>query len=238
MMSLTALSRNALTGVLKMANIVENVTRAEIAFDNIKSAIEGKGVQVSNAPVEDYAEKISEISAGEGQEVLYNTDGRMYTRSIVIPDDVTSIGGQAYYKCTEVSSVTIGSGVTTINNNAFQGCNSLTEIYIPEGVTTIKQNAFYSDPIETIYLPATLSSMGAAVFSTMYFRNVTLGQGFDIRLNIALGTYSVDCMLAMFEALKDNTGFEAKTLTLGSKNLADLTEEQKQIATDKNWNLA
>ncbi|MGN0601346.1 MAG: leucine-rich repeat domain-containing protein [Oscillospiraceae bacterium] len=221
-----------------MANIIENVTRASTAFDKIKSAIEGKGVQVGNSPVEEYAGKISEISAGEGQEVLYNTDGRMYTRSIVIPDDVTSIGGQAYYKCTEVSSVTIGSGVTTINNNAFQGCNSLTEIYIPEGVTTIKQNAFFNDPIETIYLPATLSSMGAAVFSTMYFRNVTLGQGFDISLNIALGTYTVDCMLAMLEALKDNTGLEAKTLTLGSKNLANLTEEEKQIATDKNWNLA
>ena len=42
----------------------------------------------------------------------------------------------------------------------------------------------------------------------------------------------------MFEALKDNTGTTAKTLTLGATNLAKLTEEQKQIATDKNWNLA
>lgn len=220
-----------------MANIVENVTRAEIAFDKIKSAIEGKGVQVSNAPVEEYAGKITEINAGEGQKVYYNSEGRCYVVDVVIPDDVTSIGTQAYFKCTDVSSVYIGKSVTTIGSNAFHGCG-LTTVHIPEGITTIKQNAFYGNPIKTIYLPATLSSMGASVFSTQYFKNVTLGQGFDIGLNISLGAYTVDCMLAMFEALKDNTGLEAKTLTLGSKNLANLTEEQKQIATNKNWNLA
>ena len=220
-----------------MANIVENITRAETAFDNIKSAIEKKGVQVGNAAVEEYAEKIAGINTSEGQEVYYNAEGRCYVADVVIPDDVTSVGSQAYFNCKNVSSVYIGKSVTTISGNAFQGCTSLTEIYIPEGVTTIKQNAFYGDPITTIYLPATLSSLGIAVFTTMYFINVTLGQGFDISLSIPNGNYTVDCMIAMFEALKDNTGFESKTLTIGSTNLAKLTEEQKQIATNKNWNL-
>ena len=45
-------------------------------------------------------------------------------------------------------------------------------------------------------------------------------------------------MIAMFNSLKDLTGDTAKTLTLGSTNLAKLTDEQKAIATNKNWTLA
>ena len=45
-------------------------------------------------------------------------------------------------------------------------------------------------------------------------------------------------MIAMFESLADLTGQTAKTISLGATNLAKLTDEQKQIATNKNWNLA
>ena len=45
-------------------------------------------------------------------------------------------------------------------------------------------------------------------------------------------------MVAMFNSLKDLTGETTKTLTLGSTNLAKLSDEQKEIATSKNWTLA
>ena len=45
-------------------------------------------------------------------------------------------------------------------------------------------------------------------------------------------------MIAMFNSLKNLTDTTAKTLTLGSVNLAKLTDEQKAIATNKNWTLA
>ena len=221
-----------------MATLTQNVNRAVKAFKDIKSAIEGKGVEVGNAPVEEYADRIAEITIGEGQEIFINVDGRMYTRRIEFPDNVTKIGSSAYYKCTHLAEAIMGSNITEIGQNAFQGCNDMTEVYIPEGVVTIKQNAFFGNPISKIYFPATLETIGNAPFTTLYFRNVTLGKGFDCSLNIKDGSYTVDVMLAMFEALKDNTGLEAKTLTLGSTNLAKLTEEQKQIATNKNWNLA
>lgn len=219
-----------------MADIVTNINRAISDFDSIKSAIEDKGVTVGNAPTSEYAEKIEEI--GKGQEIYYSSSGRMYIKNIVFPDSVTDIGGSAFFECSNIESVILPSNLTLINSNSFQGCTKLKEIYIPEGVTRIAQNAFYGDPISTIYLPSTLTSMGAGVFSTQYFRDVALGQGFNLSLNIGAGSYTVDCMLDMFEALKDNTGTTAKTLTLGATNLAKLTEEQKQIATDKNWNLA
>ena len=45
-------------------------------------------------------------------------------------------------------------------------------------------------------------------------------------------------MVNMLNALAGLNGQTAKTLTLGADNLAKLTDEQKQIATNKNWNLA
>lgn len=42
-------------------------------------------------------------------------------------------------------------------------------------------------------------------------------------------------LLKILNGLVDLTGEEAKTLTLGTTNLAKLTDEEKAIATDKNW---
>lgn len=70
--------------------------------------------------------------------------------------------------------------------------------------------------------------------------NVTLGDGFNCNgLDLSPSTkYSVDTIVSMLIALADRTGQTAYTLKLGAKNLAKLSDEQKAIATDKNWTLA
>lgn len=54
----------------------------------------------------------------------------------------TSIGDNAFYSCSGLTSCTIGSGVTSIDNDAFYHCSSLTSINIPNRVTTIGDFAF------------------------------------------------------------------------------------------------
>lgn len=228
----------ALGATIKSYHVLNDKYQNKLAdLDNIKQAIEKKGVTVGNALTSEYAEKIAEIKNGE-QKIYYSKNGRMYTKNIIIPEGVTDIGASAFYLCTEIESVTFPSSITSINSSSFNGCSNIKEIYIPEGARVIGQNAFFSCQIATIYIPSSLTSLGTAAFSTQYFRNVTLGQNFNLKLNIGAGTYTVDVMLEMFNALKDNTGTTAKTLTLGSTNLAKLTAEQIKIATDKNWNVA
>ena len=66
-------------------------------------------------------------------------------QSITIPASVTSIGQRAFYDCSNLQTVTFaeGSQLQTIGNYAFYSCLALTSITIPASVTSIGYNAFY-----------------------------------------------------------------------------------------------
>ena len=49
---------------------------------------------------------------------------------------------------------------------------------------------------------------------------------------------TVDSLMSVINALSDNTGGTKYTVILGETNLAKLTDEQKQIAINKNYTLA
>lgn len=61
---------------------------------------------------------------------------------IVIPDNVTSIGYDAFYKCSNLTEIKISDSVTSIDDCAFWCCSSLTKINIPDNVKSIGEKAF------------------------------------------------------------------------------------------------
>ena len=63
-------------------------------------------------------------------------------RTVIIGDNVTSIGSAAFDMDRRLTSVTIGRSVTTIRFYAFWECRSLTSVIIPNSVTTIEGGAF------------------------------------------------------------------------------------------------
>ena len=75
-----------------------------------------------------------------GQEAFFYCSG---LTSIEIPSSVTSIGSFAFYCCTGLTSIEIPNGVTSIGSYAFYNCSGLTSIEIPSSVTSIGSSAFY-----------------------------------------------------------------------------------------------
>ena len=63
--------------------------------------------------------------------------------NVIIPESVTSIGENAFYGCSSLTSVVISDSVTSIGNRAFYGCSSLTSVVIGDNVTSIGEDAFY-----------------------------------------------------------------------------------------------
>lgn len=74
---------------------------------------------------------ISGTGAMNGYSSYSNAPWYSYCSSIttvIIEDEVTSIGEWAFYNCSGMTSVTIGESVTSIDYRAFEGCSSLTSV--------------------------------------------------------------------------------------------------------------
>ena len=68
-----------------------------------------------------------------------------------IPNSVTSIGADAFARCTSLKSITIPNSVINIGNDAFYYCDSLKNITIPDSVVSIGSWAFAGCDNLTIY---------------------------------------------------------------------------------------
>ena len=63
---------------------------------------------------------------------------------VVIPDEVTEIGEEAFSRCNNIVSVSISENVQKIGKYAFSFCERLEKVNIPHGVKIIEISTFYS----------------------------------------------------------------------------------------------
>jgi len=87
------------------------------------------------------------------------------TGNYTIPNRVSSLAGQAFYGCTDLTSVTIPNSVTKIGDGAFDGCTGLTSVTIPNSVTSIALEAFYGcTGLTSVTIPNSVTSIGEQAF--------------------------------------------------------------------------
>lgn len=86
-------------------------------------------------------------------------------KNITINSDVTSIGSQCFYGCTNLISVTGFGSVTSIGSEAFSGCTALTTLPSTGTLTSIGESAFENcSSLTEFILPTNLTTLGNKVF--------------------------------------------------------------------------
>ncbi len=109
-------------------------------------------------------------------------------------------------------------------------------------------NTVASCPVlEYIYLPSSITMADSTLTNATYhignncpnLTTIELGQGYSKTLYLKhITTLTKECVVNMLNALADLTGSDTQTLYIYSETLALLSDEEKAIATNKNWTLA
>ena len=74
----------------------------------------------------------------------------------------------------------IPNGVTTIGEEAFYRCVGLTSIDIPSSVTSIEKSAFRCSGLTSVFVPSSVKSLGKSVFEEcLNLSSVTLSEGIE-----------------------------------------------------------
>lgn len=108
-------------------------------------------------------------------------------------------------------------------SNLFKGCSSL------ESIPALNFNSMSSDGLTFTY---------SWIDGCYALKEINI---LDIHYNIKISVstqFTREALVHIIGNLRDMTGSSAKTLTMGSTNLAKLTEDDIAVATDKNWTVA
>lgn len=99
---------------------------------------------------------------GYGESAFYCCEG---LSSVVIGNNVTSLGAYAFCGCTGLTSIEISNSVTSIGNNVFSSCTGLISVNIPNSVKSLGHFVFSRcTSLTSVVLPNTLTSIGDQVF--------------------------------------------------------------------------
>lgn len=208
--------------------ISEKLESIKASKEAIKQAIEAKGVDCGEV-LSEYPEKIAAIPTG-GDGIDMST-GIKFGNSSFTSEQFESL---KTYNWDKVSNI----------NRVFAGCNNLVEASKIDTSNAINVQYMYSTcaKLTTVPLldmgnvkyPQGLFLSSNAIVNLDGFKNLAVS-GLDLSAQVLL---TVESLMNVINNLKDLTGGTAQTLTLGATNLAKLTDEQKAVATNKNWVLA
>lgn len=129
--------------------------------------------------------------------------------------------------------------------STFNMCSKIKSIVFPDGFGKKLSNIYggfeHCSALESISFPAGFGSM-CSTFSRCFAgcsSLTTINGGIEAKVSLDLSPCTKlthDSLMTIINSIQTVT--TTQTLTLGTANLAKLTDEEKKVATDKGWTLA
>lgn len=200
-------------------------------FTDIANAIRGKKGTTDQIKPINMADEIMNLTSGGGRSLKALLDATKSCYYLFNQYKGTSVNGLISYSDT--------SNVTNMSH-MFYCCSSLTTIpQLDTSKVKIMDGMFYNCSSLTTVPQLDVSSVTdmSNIFKNCSSLKSILMTGINGYLNISASTnFEKSDLVTILNNLATVTS--TKTLTMGSTNLAKLTDEEKAIATNKGWTLA
>lgn len=122
----------------------------------------------------------------------------------------------------QITEVVIMPGIYKICGNAFQRCSALTSISLPEGITEIQMGAFKScTELMSVTMPTTMQYIYDGAFSGTGIRSITLPYGMRWFINTAFSLANLDSFI-----LSRTDGWRYGAQSYSETNYTELTPEE------------
>lgn len=107
---------------------------------------------------------------------LLKYDGK--DANVEIPEEITWIAPEAFYRNETLKNVKLPSKITTIEENTFYGCSELEAVVIPDQVTMIGKSAFDECTVlKSVTFGKSLKVIKDHAFASVNIRNFTIPSG-------------------------------------------------------------
>lgn len=159
-------------------SIATEISRLQSAKENIKTAIEAKGVTVpSDATLDTYDTYVDQISGGDNYLESY-ANGSL-SGAITSAQLGTNIGSTMvnylFYSQSGITSVDLtGTGATKISNYFCKNCSNLNSVILPSSVTEIGNEFCYVSGLATINIPNSVTKIGTSFASQTKLQALTI----------------------------------------------------------------
>ena len=147
-------------------------------------------------------------------------------KTVVLPSTISSIGVKAFANCTSLEKVVFTKGTPSlfeISGRAFENCVALKSIDLPANLETISYYAFANSGLESIKIPATVSTLGghAIELNGITLREYDYGNSFDSCKSLKSVTFAQNGDLKSLtkETFQNCTALESVTLPDGLEEI-------------------
>ena len=178
----------------------------------VPAKIDVDGTEIAVTKLGD--EAFRKIDDGKGKWRDRETYAKNLTlKKITIEEGVTSIGGMAFYLCSELNEVNLPESMESIGDFAFFGCASLQSITLPKNVNYIGAYSFRAcENLKTVNVlaEAALPKIGDKAFYLVDNNSSDDDQYYiipNLKINVpasAIGLYDADAIEANRKQTKKN----------------------------------